>query len=202
MTRCEACHGAIGAHERPHWFGGTTRYHPGCCPACSRPATPSRRWTTTACGAASAWSWRGGSRGEPDGGSPPTAAVPPPPEDAGYGGTGGATGSPEKAPARRAEGSTPVPRQHDTDDDVVDAEIIDDDPPTCCGRRWRTRLPGGRPPRPGEAGEGDRHRGDGPAAPARRLRRPGRPEYAAPILARLATELAGGGMSEYSVNDR
>lgn len=29
MTRCEACHGPIGAHENPHWFGGATRYHPG-----------------------------------------------------------------------------------------------------------------------------------------------------------------------------
>lgn len=37
MTRCEACHGVIGAHENPHWFGGTTRYHPGCCPACTVP---------------------------------------------------------------------------------------------------------------------------------------------------------------------
>lgn len=37
MTRCEACHGVIGAHEDPHWFGGSTRYHAGCCPVCTVP---------------------------------------------------------------------------------------------------------------------------------------------------------------------
>lgn len=37
MTRCEACHGPIGAHENPHWLGGTSRFHPGCCPVCTVP---------------------------------------------------------------------------------------------------------------------------------------------------------------------
>lgn len=37
MTRREGCHGPIGAEEAPHWFGGTTRYHPGCCPVCTTP---------------------------------------------------------------------------------------------------------------------------------------------------------------------
>lgn len=37
MTRCEGCHGVIGAHENPHWFGGQTRYRAGCCPVCTVP---------------------------------------------------------------------------------------------------------------------------------------------------------------------
>lgn len=37
MTRCEGCHGVIGDHENPHWLGGTTRYHAGCCPVCTTP---------------------------------------------------------------------------------------------------------------------------------------------------------------------
>lgn len=37
MTLCATCHGVIGAHENPHWFGGQTRYHAGCCPVCSTP---------------------------------------------------------------------------------------------------------------------------------------------------------------------
>ena len=37
MTRCEGCHGPIGAGEDPHSFGGTTRYHAGCCPVCTVP---------------------------------------------------------------------------------------------------------------------------------------------------------------------
>ncbi len=35
MTRCDACHGTIGAAENPHTFSGGIRYHPGCCPACT-----------------------------------------------------------------------------------------------------------------------------------------------------------------------
>lgn len=43
MTRCAACHGVIGAHENPHDFGPTDRYHPACCPMCPPDLQPSEQ---------------------------------------------------------------------------------------------------------------------------------------------------------------
>lgn len=127
-------------------------------------------------------------RGEPDGGSPPTAAVPPPPEDAG-GGTGGATGSPEKAPARGRGFDSPVPRQHDTDDDVVDAEIIDDDPLDLLRQAMEDAKPRWTPAKAMKRAKEIATEEMGLQHPPADFDALARPEYA-PILARLATELA------------
>lgn len=35
MTRCDACHQAIGAADNTHTFSGGVHYHPACCPACA-----------------------------------------------------------------------------------------------------------------------------------------------------------------------
>ena len=120
-------------------------------------------------------------RGEPDGDGPPSVAVPPPPENV----TGGGEDRPrpESAPAE-------TPPSGDTDDDVVDAEIVDDDPLDLLRQamaeakpRWTTGKAVKRAWEIATEELGLQHPpGDFDAL--------ARPEYA-PILARLAVELGG-----------
>lgn len=122
-------------------------------------------------------------RGEPDGDGPPSVAVPPPPENV-TGGEGQGGSVPSQSVA--ATGQTP---SGDTDD-IVDAELVDDDPLDLLRQamaeakpRWTTGKAVKRAWEIATEELGLQHPpGDFDAL--------ARPEYA-PILARLAVELGG-----------